>query len=142
MIPNAPAHAKNRRPPAPPHLRRRLVAACWIAATVLAAALALGLADYLVRYTDRGLRIMATAALVAAAAWATYRWWYLAQSPSTHAAHRRPRSKPASRSSTIRWPAPSSSSANEDDQTAGSAQLRRHVIAEAQTPSRPCRSTK
>src|SRR3972149_6142018 len=58
-------------------LRERAVAACWIAATVIAAALLLGLLDYWVRFRDPGLRIMATAALVAAAPWAVYRWGFL-----------------------------------------------------------------
>ena len=59
--------------------RRRAVAACWIVATAIAAALVLGLIDYLVRSSDPGLRIMATVAFMAAVAWAAYRWWYLPQ---------------------------------------------------------------
>ena len=46
--------------------RRRAVAACWILATAIAAALLLGLADYLTRFSDAGLRIMATLAFAAA----------------------------------------------------------------------------
>jgi uncharacterized protein YdcH (DUF465 family) len=100
----------------------------------LAATLALGLIDYVIRYTDRGLRIMATAALAAAAAWASYRWWYV---PS------RARLAPLSVARRIEAQFPflgdSLASAieflgqSEDDPTAGSAQLRRQVIATAET---------
>ena len=41
--------------------RRRGVAACWILATAVAAAIVLGLADYFLRFTDPGMRIIATA---------------------------------------------------------------------------------
>src|SRR3954454_11958691 len=54
---------------------RRAVAACWVSAVAIAAALVLGLIDYLVRSSDPGLRIMATAAFMAVVAWAAYRWW-------------------------------------------------------------------
>src|SRR3990172_5607415 len=57
-------------------LRQRAAAVCWIAATVLAAAMVLGVADYVVRFGDPGLRIMATFALASSATWAVYRWWY------------------------------------------------------------------
>src|SRR5262245_8454845 len=114
-------------------LRRRLAAACWIVATVLAAALVLGMTDYLVRYSDRGLRIMATAALAAVAVWAVYRWWYVPN---------RLRLVPLTVAQRIESHFPQLGDAlasaveflsqSEDDPGAGSAQLRRHVITEAQ----------
>ncbi len=110
-----------------------MIAACSIAATILAAVLALGLVDYLVRYTDRGLRIMATAALVAAALWAIYRWGYI---PT------RRRLVPLTVAQRVEAHFPQLGDAlasaveflgqSEDDASAGSAQLRRHVITEAQ----------
>src|SRR5262245_37643815 len=115
-------------------VRRRLVSACWIGATVLAAALALGFADYLIRYSDRGLRIMATTALVSAAAWACYRWWFVPN---------RRRLVPLAVAQRIEARFPQLGDAlasaveflgqDEDARGAGSAQLRRHVITEAQT---------
>ncbi|MEX0641363.1 MAG: hypothetical protein WD468_01610, partial [Pirellulales bacterium] len=115
-------------------LRRRLVAACWIGATILAVAIVLGLVDYLIRYSDRGLRIMATTALLAAAVWAFYRWWYVPN---------RRRLAPLTVAQRIEARFPQLGDAlasaveflgqSEDDPGAGSAQLRRHVITEAQT---------
>ena len=56
--------------------RERATAACAIVAATLAAAVVLGLVDYFIRVSDRGLRLMMTAALAAAALYAVYRWWY------------------------------------------------------------------
>ncbi|HVT29594.1 MAG TPA: hypothetical protein VHE81_16375, partial [Lacipirellulaceae bacterium] len=42
---------------------RRAIAVCWIGATAIVAALGLGSIDYLFRFNDPGLRLMATAAL-------------------------------------------------------------------------------
>jgi hypothetical protein len=112
---------------------RRGVAACWIVAIAVAAALALGLADYLLRYNDAGLRIMATTALCVAIAWAAYRWWYLPRQQRLHpivVARRVESHFPQlydSLASAIEFLGQS-----EDDATAGSAQLRRLVIADAQ----------
>lgn len=115
-------------------MRRRLIAACWISATVLATALALGLSDYLIRYSDRGLRIMATAALVATVVWACYRWWFVPN---------RRRLVPLTVAQRVeaRFPQLGDALASaveflgQDEYAlgAGSAQLRRHVITEAQT---------
>lgn len=112
--------------------QRRAVAACRIGAAAIAAASLLGLIDYLVRFSDPGLRIMATAAFVVAIAWAAYRWWYLPQ---------RQRLSPLAVARRVEWQFPelhdSLASAieflqqSEHDETAGSAQLRRIVIAEA-----------
>ena len=115
-------------------LRQRAAAACWTAATLLAAAIALGTADYLVRFADPGLRIMATFALVSAALWAMYRWWYvpsrnqlapLAVARRVEAHFPQLRDMLASSMEFLEQ--------SEDDRTAGSAQLRRLVVAEAQS---------
>jgi hypothetical protein len=112
--------------------RRRAMAACWILATAIAAALVLGVADYLTRLSDPGLRVMATAALMASVAWAAYRWWYLplqqrlvplAVARRVESQFPQLRDSLASAIEFLRQP--------EDDKTAGSAQLRRLVIAEA-----------
>jgi hypothetical protein len=112
--------------------RRRAVGACWIVATAITATFALGVIDYFVRFNDPGLRIMATGALVAAVAWATYRWWYLPQ-------QQRLAPLAVARRVEARFPQLHDSLASaveflqqsEHDETAGSAQLRRLVIAEA-----------
>jgi hypothetical protein len=46
----------------------------WSLVTILSVALLVVLADYLIRFEDRGLRLMATSAVVAAMAWAGYRF--------------------------------------------------------------------
>ncbi|HEX5472645.1 MAG TPA: hypothetical protein VFW73_12205 [Lacipirellulaceae bacterium] len=113
--------------------RRRAVAICWIAAIAVAAAIVLGLIDYLIHFNDPGLRLMATAAFVAAIIWAVYRWWYL---PQPHRLH----PLAVARRVETRFPQLSDSLSSaleflrqsEHDETAGSAQLRRLVITEAQ----------
>jgi hypothetical protein len=120
-------------------LRRRLVwhrratAACRTLAVVVAAAAVLGAADYLIRFNDRGLRLMMTGALTAVAAWAIHRWWI---QPRRHrlaplSVTRRIESKfPQLRdrlASAIEFLGQS-----EDDPTAGSAALRRAVVADAE----------
>src|SRR4051812_25419791 len=113
--------------------RRRAVAACWIGATAIFAALIIGLVDYLVRFNDPGLRIMATAAFLAALTWAAYRYWYLPQ-------QQRLAPLVVARRVQARFPQLHDSLASaveflgqsELDETAGSAQLRRLVIAKAQ----------
>ncbi|MEX2309276.1 MAG: hypothetical protein WD738_16870 [Pirellulales bacterium] len=114
--------------------RHRAAAACRVAAAILAVALLLGFIDYLLRFNDPGLRIMATAVLLAAAIFAGYRWWYL---PS----RRRLVPLLVARRVEARFPQLHDSLASaleflqqsEDDRTAGSAQLRRLVVAETQT---------
>src|SRR6476646_8035022 len=112
--------------------RRRAVAACWIGATAIAAALALGSIDYLVRFNDPGLQIMSTLAFMAAMTWAAYRWWYLP-------GQQRLAPLVVARRVEARFPQLHDSLASaveflqqsESDETAGSPQLRRLVIAEA-----------
>src|SRR5262245_28887758 len=60
--------------------RERAVAACAVSATVLATACGFGLADYWLRFSDRGLRVLITAALAAVALWAVCRWWLVGRS--------------------------------------------------------------
>ncbi|MEX2316094.1 MAG: hypothetical protein WD669_03010 [Pirellulales bacterium] len=121
-------------------LERRLVfhqraaAVSWTIATVVAAALVLGLVDYWLRFTDRGLRWIATALLAATVGWAIYRWWYV---PS----RRQLAPLGVARQIEAKFPQLRDALASaveflqqaEDDPTAGSAQLRRIVVAEAAT---------
>lgn len=120
-------------------LQRRLAfhkyatALCWTAATLLVVAIALGIVDYLVRYRDPGLRILASAALAAAAVWALYRWWRPGTaklSPLNVARHVESHFPQLNDSlaSAVEFLHQS-----EDDQTAGSPQLRRLVVAKAET---------
>ena len=53
-----------------------LYALGWTAAALLAAVLALGLTDYAIRFQDRGIRLMASLAVMLVLAWACYRFWY------------------------------------------------------------------
>ncbi len=114
--------------------RRRALAACWIGATAIVTAFVLGLLDYLVQFNDPGLRIMATVAFMVIVAWAVYRWWYLPQ-------QQRLAPLVVARRVEARFPKLHDSLASaveflqqsEHDETAGSAQLRRLVIAEAHT---------
>ncbi len=113
--------------------RRRLTAACWVLAAAIGAALALGLADYWLRFKDTGLRIMATSAFACFVAWVAYRAWYLP-------GQRRLLALDVARRVEDRFPQLQDSLASavefleqsEEDQLAGSAQLRRLVVAEAQ----------
>jgi hypothetical protein len=115
-------------------LRRTATAACRIAAALIAAALVLGLIDYAVRYRDVGLRLMATTAIICITLWAIYRWWY------------RPRCRKLTTLGVARriesqFPQLNDSLASaieflgqeESDMTAGSAQLRRLVVAEVES---------
>src|SRR4051794_10379991 len=112
--------------------QRRAVAICRVLATALLAALLLGLGDYATRSPDRGLRIMATAALLLATGCAAYRWWYV---PLIQ----RLDSLTVARRLEARFPQLQDSLASaieflrqsEEDEAAGSAQLRRLVIANA-----------
>jgi len=115
-------------------LRAYATAACASAATLLAGAIILGLADYLVRFRDPGLRIIATSAFVAIALYAAYRWWY-------RSGRKRLAPLAVARKIESYFPQLNDSLASavefleqsEDDETAGSAQLRRMVVAEAES---------
>ncbi|MGE0609953.1 MAG: hypothetical protein AB7O62_22880, partial [Pirellulales bacterium] len=56
------------------HRLLTLHGASWTLAVLLSTALALGLADYLIRYQDRGLRLIATLALLLAGLWSAWRF--------------------------------------------------------------------
>ncbi len=113
---------------------RRLLlwhAVAWIALALVVAVLAMGLADYLVRFQDRGIRLMCSLAVAAAVAWACYRvnplrWRRLLS--DVQIAQRIERRFPAladklsSAIEFLRQP--------ETDPRAGSAALRRAVIIE------------
>lgn len=113
--------------------RRRATAACWVLAAGVGATFVLGLADYWIHFQDTGLRIMATAAFVLVVAWVAYRWWYV---PSRV----RLRTLDVARRVESRFPQLHDALASaveflnqsEDDYLAGSAQLRRLVVARAQ----------
>jgi hypothetical protein len=93
----------------------------------------LGLADYSIHFQDTGLRIIATTVFVLFVAWIAYRWWYV---PSRV----RLRTLDVARRVESRFPQLQDALASaieflhqsEDDQLAGSAQLRRLVVAQAQ----------
>ncbi|MBN1590000.1 MAG: hypothetical protein JW888_10830 [Pirellulales bacterium] len=94
------------------------------------AALVLGLVDYVFRFQDRGIRVMLTAALLAMPAWACYRWlcraWSARLGPLDLAR------QVGSRFPELGDGLPSAVEflgQSEDDRTAGSAALRRAVIA-------------
>src|SRR5688572_6155340 len=52
----------------------------WLAIGVLGSVLVLGLADYLIRFQDRGVRIIATLTLLGVVAWTIYRYLWPALS--------------------------------------------------------------
>ncbi|MEX0679012.1 MAG: hypothetical protein WD063_18200 [Pirellulales bacterium] len=73
------AHPLERKIGQVRHRARRLLAlyaAGWTIAAVGAAALVLGLADYLIRFQDHGIRLMCSLAVVAVFGWACRRFWY------------------------------------------------------------------
>ncbi|MGH7137913.1 MAG: hypothetical protein ACREHD_19365, partial [Pirellulales bacterium] len=115
-------------------VRRLLVvdAAARVAAVMMAVGFGLGTIDYLVRFQDRGVRLLASLALAAATAWTFRRFvWPVLQARLTdvelalEVERRLPilRDRLASALKFLREP--------EDDVLAGSAILRRSVIAEA-----------
>ncbi|HEV3024915.1 MAG TPA: hypothetical protein VGX76_20710, partial [Pirellulales bacterium] len=113
---------------------RRLVllhALVSVAAVVLAAAVVLVLADYLLDFQDRGVRFLALATLLTLGGWANYRFlWtalrasYSELSLALKIERRFPQLKDRL-ASTVQFLAE-----REDDPQAGSAMLRRAVIAE------------
>ncbi|HIQ20806.1 MAG TPA: hypothetical protein EYH34_06185, partial [Planctomycetes bacterium] len=112
---------------------RRLVAVyglSWLVAVTLATVLMLGLADYVFRFEDRGLRVLAWLAMLSAFGWTAYRHLYVplaVRLGDVEIARRIERRFPqfhdglASAVQFVRQP--------EDDPTAGSVALRRAVVA-------------
>lgn len=113
--------------------RRALVeVCCWVLAAGVAIVLAMGLVDYFLRVTDRGLRVLLSAALVLAIGAAVVRlvrWWRGQSWNEMGAAQALQRAFPqlgdrlASSLEFLKQ--------EEDDPTAGSAPLRRAVVSEA-----------
>jgi len=113
---------------------RRLVtvyAVSWTVAVALAAVIVLGLADYVFRFQDRGLRLICWFALLGAIGWSAYRFAFLtltARISDVQLAARLQRRFPrlgdglASAVEFLDQP--------EDDPTAGSVALRRAVITQ------------
>lgn len=110
---------------------RTVVAACRVAAVVLGMALVLGFLDYLVRYVDPGLRIMASAGLLAVLGWALWKFarpLVASRLNMLAVAQRIEQSFPHLQdrlSSSLVFLAQ-----DESDRTAGSATLRRAVVNE------------
>ncbi len=102
-----------------------------VVSTILAAAIFLGFTDYLLRFQDRGLRVIATFALLGALGWACYRYFYLlgaARFRNVDLAIRLQRLFPGLKDRLLT--AVQFIAQDEDDQTAGSPALRRSVIAQ------------
>jgi len=116
--------------------RRLLVwyALAWTFGTVAAVALALGAADFLVRFHDHGIRLMCSLAVIGALLWSVYRFWlvgFAKKLGDVQIAQRIERRFPALRdrlASTVQFLKQS-----ETDVQAGSAELRRALIVETST---------
>jgi hypothetical protein len=106
----------------------------WTVAIIVTCGLVLGLVDYWIRFQDRGIRLMASAAMIGVCIWAAWRFWIrgLARSPSdVELARRVQRRFPAlgdRLASAVEF-----LKQDEADATAGSAELRRAVIVDATT---------
>jgi hypothetical protein len=107
-----------------------------VIAAVLGAVIVLGLGDYLVRFQDRGIRVIASLLALGLLAWTTYRYLYLPMTTRLGDAalalriqERLPQldDRLVSAVEFLRQ--------SEDDPTAGSAALRRAVIAQATSES-------
>src|SRR5690606_13722612 len=103
----------------------------WVVAVVLLTILAVGLSDWLFRFEDPGIRLMATGSVVVAGGWAIarYLWTALKQRYDDVAVALRIEKRFPELNdrlaSTLQF-----LQQTEDDPTAGSADLRRAVIAE------------
>ena len=108
-----------------------LYAMGWTVGLVAGTALLLGLADYLIRFQDHGIRLMGSLALVLTFAWTCYRFWLVAlgrRLGDVEIAQRVERRFPSLTdrlASTIQF-----LKQPESDAQAGSAALRRAVILE------------
>jgi hypothetical protein len=113
--------------------RERAVAVCAILAAAVATAIALGLLDYLLRISDRGVRVILTVTLLATTAYSFYRWWYVPRR------HRQLGQLAVARRLEAHFPQLGDRVASaldflgqpEDDASAGSAELRRAVVISA-----------
>ena len=111
---------------------RLLFAIGWLAATLLASGLILGLADFVLRSEELGVRLLFSAALIGAVGWAVWKFLLPAigdQSTIVQVAQRIEQRWPRLQdrlSSSLEFLAQ-----ERDDATAGSPALRRTVVAEA-----------
>jgi hypothetical protein len=135
------AHPLNERIGAIRRRVRTLVlvhALSWLVATVVATIVALGLLDYLIHFQDRGIRTIASLAVLGVAAAVLYRYVWTAlvtQLNDVELALRVERRFPELKgrlASTIQF-----LGTREDDPEAGSAALRRHVVAETVVQAEP-----
>jgi len=121
---------------------RRLAAVygvSWVVGAVLAAVLLVGLADYLVRFQDRGIRVMASMVVLGVLGWTCYRHLYLGLRSV------RLRDVDLAQRVQRRFPALGDGLASsvefldqpEDDPIAGSVTLRRAVIAKTTAETEP-----
>ncbi len=116
----------------------RLYGISWFVAVVCLVALGLGLIDYLVRFQDLGVRLICFALLCLAAAWGGFRYLYSAwryRCSDLQAAQRIEGQFPALGgllSSAVAFCMQSAS-----DETAGSFELRRTVVAQAESAAEP-----
>ncbi|HUT90689.1 MAG TPA: DUF4175 family protein, partial [Thermoguttaceae bacterium] len=120
---------------------RRLVtvyAVSWIVGAVVAAVLVLGLADYLLRFQDRGIRLISSLAVLGVLAWTAYRYLVVGLTTSlsdVELARRVQRRFPKlgdGLASAVEFLGQS-----EGDPTAGSVALRQAVIAETTAETDP-----
>lgn len=101
----------------------------WVVGGVLAAVLGLGLADYVLRFQDRGIRVICSLAAGAVFGWTTYRYLYVplgVRLRDVDLARRLERWRPELQdglASAVEF-----LDQSEDDPTAGSVALRRAVI--------------
>ena len=115
-----------------------LYAVCWTVGTVLAAVILLGLADYVIRFEDRGIRVLASAAVLGVAGWAIYRFLYpglTARMADVQLARRLQRRFPAlgdSLASAVEFLRQS-----EENPLAGSVAMRRAVITQTVAETEP-----
>jgi hypothetical protein len=103
----------------------------WVTAAGMSGMIGLGLIDYLVRFEDRGLRVMASGALLAVLGWAVFRGLvrpWLVRPGDVDLARRLDRCFPVF--SDRLASAVDFLHGREDDPTAGSPSLRRAVVAE------------
>lgn len=108
----------------------------WAVATAVAAVVALGLIDYLIRFQDVGLRVICSLAALGALGWSAYRFLYLPlvyQPGDAELALRVQRRFPGLGDRLVS--AVEFLGQSEDDPLAGSAALRKTVIAEADAQS-------
>jgi hypothetical protein len=114
--------------------RARAVAASWTVAAIVAAAIGLGLVDYIFRFSDVGLRWIATATLAMVAGWAVHRWWIAPtkRRPGLLGVARRVEQTFPQLRDELASAVEFLEQSDEEEAVAGSPQLRRIIVAEAE----------